>query len=197
MLKFIKNTNVTQYDPKLVANAATFLGFCTLQWRKTPIKPKKKGGLQGGYYINQYSYIQIIQYSMKNKKRIDTYSTVYDIDLVVANKYVKLEDLKEIYTYGDGTELDDAILDGCATTATCRHKVTDAAVLLVKYNRNIRRKDIDKFLDTVDTAVHEAMHVLMHMYQDCNVNIQYDNQEPVCYDAGKITANILKTILDR
>ena len=134
---------------------------------------------------------------MKNKKRIDTYKTQYDIDLVVANKYVTLEDLKEKYVYGNGDELDDAILDGCGTTATCKHKETDASVLLVKYNRNIRRKDIDKFLDLIDTAIHEGMHVLLHMYDQCSVNIHYDNQEPVCYDAGKIVTNILKTLLNR
>lgn len=134
---------------------------------------------------------------MKNKKRIDTYKTQFDIDLVVANKYVTLEDLKEEYMYANGDELDEPILDGCGTTAVCKHKKTNASVMLVKYNRNISRKDIDKFLDIVDTAVHEGIHAMLLIYDKCNVNIHYDNQEPVCYDAGKIITNILKTLLDR
>lgn len=134
---------------------------------------------------------------MDKRARLDTYKTQYDIDLVVANKYVKLEELQEHYRYASGDELDDTILDGCGCTAICKHKETNATVFLVKYNRNICRKDIDKFLDIVDTAVHEGMHVLLHIYDECNVNIHYDNQEPVCYDAGKIVTNILKTILNR
>lgn len=134
---------------------------------------------------------------MKKKKRLDIYKTQFDIDLVVANKYVTLEELKEKYKWVDNTELDDRILKGCGCTGACIDKETEAFVILVKYNRTLKRKDIDKFLDVIDTAVHEGMHALLNIYNECSINIHYDNQEPVCYDAGKIVTNILKTLLDR
>ena len=47
---------------------------------------------------------------MKDKKSIiDTYTTIYFVDIVVANKYTTLDELKQLYTYCDGTELDDSI----------------------------------------------------------------------------------------
>ena len=132
-----------------------------------------------------------------NKKRIDIYKTIWDIDIVVANKYTTLEDLKEVYTYSDDKELDDFITDGCGTTSTVKNKETKALCCLVKYNRNITRKDYDHLLDTINTAVHEAVHCCLDIYSNCHVDIHYDNQEPVAYEIANITTNILKTILNK
>lgn len=132
-----------------------------------------------------------------SKKRIDTYTTIWDIDIVVANKYVTLEDLKELYTYSDDKELDECIMDGCATTCTARSKKTKALVCLVKYNHRITRTDYDNLLDIVNTAVHEAVHCCFDMYSQSRVDIHYDNQEPVAYEIASITTNILKTLLNK
>jgi hypothetical protein len=132
-----------------------------------------------------------------NKKRIDIYKTIWDIDIVVANKYTTLEDLKETYTYSDDKELDDFIVDGCGTTSTVKNKKTKALCCLVKYNRRITRKDYDGLLDTINTAVHEAVHCCLDIYSNCHVHIHYDNQEPVAYEIANITTNILKTILNK
>ena len=35
---------------------------------------------------------------MKNRAIIDTYKNLYDLDLIVANKYTKLEQLKKLYS---------------------------------------------------------------------------------------------------
>lgn len=133
---------------------------------------------------------------MKNK-RIDIYTTIWDVDIVVANKYVTLEELKETYEYSDSTELNDTIIDGCGTTATVRNKKTKALCCLVKYNRHITRKDYDSLLDIVNTAVHEAVHCCLDIYSQCGVDIHYDNQEPVAYEIASITTNILKTLLNK
>ena len=46
---------------------------------------------------------------MKNKKkaRIDTYNTIYDMDVVVANELVTLKKLRELFEYTDGKELEE------------------------------------------------------------------------------------------
>ncbi len=132
-----------------------------------------------------------------NKKRLDIYKTIWDIDIVVANKYITLEELKEQYEYTDSKELDDFIVDGCATTSTVINKKTKALCCLVKYNRRITRKDVDSHLDIINTAVHEAVHCVLDIYSQSSVDIHYDNQEPVAYEIAAVTTNILKTLLDK
>ncbi len=134
---------------------------------------------------------------MKNKKRIDTYNTVYDIDYIVANQYITLEDLKEDYIYSDDVELDNQILECYATTSTIRNKHTGAYCVLVKFNKYTSRKDMDKLLDLINTSSHEAVHVILDIYKACNVKIQYDNPEPVCYELANIVTNITKTLLNK
>ena len=134
--------------------------------------------------------------SNNSKKRIDIYNTIYDIDIVVANRYTTLEDLKEEYSYGD-EELPDSITECMATTTTVRNKKTKRFCLLVKYNKDSSDKSIDKHLDLINTAAHEAWHVLMDIYDSCRINISFDNQEDGAYFIGWITSCILKTWLNK
>ena len=79
---------------------------------------------------------------MKTKKNSKTkkgiidvyYNETYEVYLAVANKDVTLKQLQNKYTFSDGVELTDGILNGSSSTATCKDKNTDAIVILVKYN---------------------------------------------------------------
>ena len=120
---------------------------------------------------------------MSKKKYIDIYPTIYRVDLVVANEAVTLKDLQKKYTYVDGTELDENITADCiASTSTCRDKETGKYIILVKYVADTKVKGIDKKLDLLDTAAHEATHVIMHIYD-------FIGEKVFCADSNELLAN--------
>lgn len=132
---------------------------------------------------------------MKKKKGIiDTYETIYSVDLVVAGSNTTLEQLKKLYTYADGEELDEGILDGCGTTSRCRRKSDDKYVILVKYSRNSNIKNIDKKLDRINTIAHEAGHVVLDIYDFIGQDVYTGSSELFCYLLGWVTECIYKTL---
>lgn len=98
-------------------------------------------------------------------KHIDTYSTIYNIDIVVANKQVTWKELKKRYTYSDGRELiDDKEDTAIASTSYCKDINTGKYIILVKYNKDSEVKGVNKRLDLINTVSHEATHVVMAIY---------------------------------
>lgn len=127
-----------------------------------------------------------------NKKYIDTYSTIYGVDLVVANKNVTLKDLQNKYTYSDDRELDD--IDCIASTSYCKNKNTNRYTILVRYNHDSKVKGIDKRLDFINTCSHEATHVVMAIYHYINEKIfPEDSNELLANLVGWATECIYKT----
>lgn len=132
---------------------------------------------------------------MKTKNSIiDTYTTIYYIDIVVANKYTTLEQLKELYTYSDGDELDEGIMNCQCTTSTCTRKSDNKSVLLIKYNNESHIKGIDKRVDLINTAAHEACHATLDIYEAIQQKVCNCSPEPFCYLLAYITECIYKTL---
>lgn len=129
-----------------------------------------------------------------NKARIDVYDTIYDIDLVVANKYVSIEDICKDYIYSNGEEIED-FPNYTATTCTVKNKHTKRCCILVRYHKAPSDKSLDEFLDIINTAAHEAFHVMDGIYEACS--IEYKESENPAYFIGWITECILKTWLNR
>lgn len=132
-----------------------------------------------------------------NKPRLDTYETHYDVDLVVANKYVKLEELQKLYRYVSDKELDEEAVDGAATTNICRRKSDNKLTMLVYLAEKQLYKASDKFLYRMNTAAHEAAHVCFDIYDYCGVLIEPQNQEHAAYFIGYLTECIMKTMLNK
>jgi hypothetical protein len=130
----------------------------------------------------------------KKKSRIDTYETIYYVDLVVANQYTTLEELKKLYIYSDGVELDEQIMDTTASTSTIRRKSDGKDCILVKYNGYEGIKWIDKKTDLLSTITHEAGHVCINIYDHMIQNSCPCSQEPFCYLLGWVTECIYKTL---
>lgn len=124
---------------------------------------------------------------------IDTYSCIYPVDLVVANKYATLEELKELYVYSDCTELDEDIMNGDATTSDIKRKSDDKFCILVKYNHPAKHK-CDAKLDFINTCSHEAGHVTLDIYEFIHQNVCNCSSEPFCYLLGWATECIYKTL---
>ena len=132
---------------------------------------------------------------MKNKKaRIDTYETVYYIDLVVANKYVTLKDLQKLYTYSDEVELDEDIIAGDCTTTKVLRKSDNKRCVLVKHNHLTTITSIPKDIDFINTIGHEAGHVVLDIYESIGQSVCSCSQEPFCYLLGWVTDRIYKTL---
>ena len=129
-----------------------------------------------------------------NKSIIDTYTTIYFVDIVVANKYTTLDELKELYTYSDGVELDDAVMNSMCTTSTCIRKSDNKSVVLIKYNKDSDIKGINKTLDLINTVCHESGHAVLDIYEHMNQNVCNCSSEPFCYLLGYVAECVYKTL---
>lgn len=135
---------------------------------------------------------------MNKKARIDTYSTQYDIDFVVADSKVTLNDLRELYCYDDDTELDDTWNDCSACTGTVKRKEDGATVLLVHYTKpSSFTSSGDDLLDLIDICAHEATHVAIDIYNIVAADIDTKNQETFAYFVAYIAERIAKTLLNK
>lgn len=131
---------------------------------------------------------------MKNSI-IDTYTNdIYEYDLIVS-KNSDLVELQELYTYSDGSPLDDRILQGSCTTSTIARKSDKTLCCLVKFNcYGTPSKTIGKKLWLVNTVAHEAFHYTMDLWRSLGDNIDYDQQEGPAYLVGWATGCIYKTL---
>ena len=132
-----------------------------------------------------------------NKSRIDAYNTIYNVVLVVANQYATIEEIREVVEYVDGTEIDDDVLTGCATTVLCRRKEDLQDCILVKYNHTVNIKGINVDVDLMNTISHEAGHVALRLYQHMDQDICQCSPEPFCYLLGWAAECIYKTIKNK
>lgn len=113
---------------------------------------------------------------MSKNKYIDVYSTIYNIDIVVANKYVTAKDLSELYVYSDGVEIKDDDFNGnIACTMHCTNKETGKYCVLVKYINSSNIKTVDKKIDFLKTIVHEALHVVYGIYNGIGEKVYPEN----------------------
>ena len=133
---------------------------------------------------------------MKKQKKaiIDTYETLYGVDIVVANRQVSLEKLQKLYTYGDGVMLDDFIIDGLATTAVVKRISDNKTCILIKDNKDSDVKSIDKKLDHINTIAHESLHAVLDIYDIIQQKVCTCTPEPMCYLIGYIAECVYKTL---
>ena len=136
---------------------------------------------------------------MKKQPHLDTYTTVYSVDIVVANEYVTIEQLRELFTYCDGEELKDSILDKdsflAATVGFLKRKSDNKSVLLVAYLRDTNVKT-DIKADRINTIAHEAAHVAMDIfdYIGATISSYTTDQEAFAHLIGYVAECIYKTI---
>lgn len=133
---------------------------------------------------------------MKKQKKaiIDTYETLYGIDIVVANRQVSLEKLQKLYTYSDGVMLDDLVIDGLATTAIVKRISDNKTCILIKDNKDTDVKSVDKKLDYINTIAHESLHAVLDIYDIIQQKVCNCTPEPMCYLIGYIAECVYKTL---
>lgn len=138
---------------------------------------------------------------MKNKKkaRIDTYNTIYDTDVVVANELVTLKKLRELFEYRDGKELEDCYAEWDVVTGSLKRKSDGAYVILIKFNRISDGfvSSGDKLLDMIDVCSHEATHAALDIYNSVSATVDMENQENFAYFVAYIAERAAKTLLDK
>ena len=129
----------------------------------------------------------------KKKSIIDVYPTVYNVDLVVANKHTTIEQINKRYKTIDDTDFED---DTCICfTQSGYDRKTNRAIILVKYNHPYEIVGIDKKLDLVNTCAHEALHVCMRIYSKIGEDVfKNDSNELLAYLLGWVTECIYKTL---
>ena len=125
----------------------------------------------------------------EKKSRIDIYETPYEVYLAIANKYTTFEELQEIFTYSDGHPYQ-------GVTVSVKRKSDNRQFLLVKYITETSVK-VDKLLDMINLADHEACHVILDLYKIIGAEVDLDNQEHFAYEKSYITTLILKNWLNK
>lgn len=134
----------------------------------------------------------------KKKARIDTYSTIYDMDIVVANELVTLKKLRDLFESTDGKELEDIYTEWDTVTAFLKRKSDGAYVILVKFNKiSGFVSSGDKLLDMLDVCTHEATHAALDIYKSVSAKVDMENQEPFAYFVAYIAERIAKTLLNK
>lgn len=133
----------------------------------------------------------LLRLNMKNK-HIDTFETIYGVDVVVANKEVTVEDLRELYTYSDGVEIEDTSYE--AVTCTCKNKETGRFVILVWYRDMRILKGESPKLRYINAASHEAFHVVNDLMDFSNQEVDpRKSNEFMAYMVGYFTERIYNT----
>lgn len=131
--------------------------------------------------------------SKTKKGIIDVYPTVYNVDLVVANKYATIAQLNKRYKTADNKDFED---DECICfTQPGYDRKTNKAVIVVKYIRPYNVVGIDKNVDLINTCAHEALHVCMRIYSKIGEEVyKDDSNELLAYLLGWATECIYKTL---
>ena len=131
--------------------------------------------------------------SKKNKSAIDTYQTIYNVDIVVANKYTTLKQINTLYESVEHKPFEDYDSD-IAYTAIGYNKKTNKPIILVRYVRDSKVTNTDKKLDLINTCAHEALHVCMDIYAKIGEKVfEQDSNELFAYLIGWVTECIYKT----
>lgn len=131
--------------------------------------------------------------SKTKKSIIDVYQTIYNVDIVVANKYTTIKQINRLYETVEHKDFegDDTAL---AFTQSGYNKSTNKAIILVKYCSDTIVKNIDKKLDLINTAAHEAVHVCMRIYSKIEEEVYKDDRnELLAYLLGWVTECIYTT----
>ena len=129
--------------------------------------------------------------SKTNKSIIDVYSTIYSVDIVVANRYTTTAQLNKNYCSSNHEDLTD--IDCTAYTERALDRKTDKPVIIVKYVKDQKWCE-NKKLDLINTAAHEALHVCMEIYSYIGEDVfKNDSNELFAYLIGWITECIYKT----
>lgn len=130
----------------------------------------------------------------KNKAIIDTYETLYGIDIVVANRQVSLEKLQKLFVYNDGAMLDDFIINALATTCVVKRISDNKICILIKDNKDTDVKSVNKKLDYINTIAHESLHATLDIYDIIDQKVYTCTPEPMCYLIGYIAECVYKTL---
>lgn len=129
--------------------------------------------------------------SKTNKSIIDVYETIYNVDLVVANKYTTIKQLNKVYSDLNKEDLTDG--DCVAYTEKGYNRKTNKPVIIVRYIHDCSWA-ADKKVDLINTAAHEALHVCMYIYSKIEEDVyKNDSNELFAYLIGWVTECIYKT----
>lgn len=129
---------------------------------------------------------------MNNKKRINTYKTIYPVLIVIANKHVTYEDLNKDYMNLKEEDLSKSITDegSTMTTSTVYRRKDHKFCILIKQIENETLESL------IDDCCHEAMHAVLDTWNYIDDEICLLHQEPPAYLCGFVGKCIFETCYD-
>lgn len=136
----------------------------------------------------------------KKRFKLDTYQTVYNIDLVVCYGDMSTKELQALYRKLNDSELDDDFNSSRAWCSALIRKSDGATILFVKINKDFNdgfTSSGDELLDMINCASHEAAHCALYLFSIVGANSEDNNSEPFAYLLGYFTERIMKTLLNK
>ena len=128
----------------------------------------------------------------KKKSIIDIYPTIYNVDIVVANKYTTIAQINKRYMTIQEQDFEDN--DALAFTQPGYDRKTNKAIILVKYCNDYNVLGIDKKADLINTCGGQALHVCMRIYSKIGEEVfKDDSNELFAYLLGWVTECIYRT----
>lgn len=138
---------------------------------------------------------------MKKKKAyIDTYNSIYPVELVVANSAVTIDQLRKLFAERNGDELyDDDITNKAAIVARVIRKSNNHAVLLIRMGPEDKfyKDKTERKIDYIGTIAHEAGHIALNTWSRIEEYEIINCQEPFCYYLEWVTKCICKTVFKK
>lgn len=138
---------------------------------------------------------------MKKKKAyIDTYQSIYPVELVVANSAVTIDQLRKLFVEGNGDELSDYdMTNRAAVVANVVRKSNDHAVLLVRMGSEDKyyKDKNERKIDYIGTIAHEAGHVVLNTWRRIEEYETVECQEPFCYYLEWVVKCICNTVFKK
>lgn len=129
-----------------------------------------------------------------NKSIIDTYTTMYPVDIVVCNKYTTIKDIAKKYKYTNGEEITYDCSTSDAITIKAKSKKDNSNCIIIYHIQDFGSTSKERNEERLKTIVHECIHAALFTYELIDSDVSLDSQEPFAYYIEYIFGCVLKTL---
>ena len=130
-------------------------------------------------------------------KNIDIYETMYDVNIAVCNRKCTDEDIINNFLTSDGKEITEEYLSTKPTTSAYTFRAIDKrnkyATFVVRILNTYGKTKLERDTDLINTIAHEAMHIVLDIFDKMNEVVSVHVQEPYAYYIGWICECIYKS----
>lgn len=130
-------------------------------------------------------------------KNIDIYETMYNADIAVCNKKCTNKDIINNFLTSDDKEITEEYLSVSPTLSAYSFRAINKhnrhTTFVVRILKVFGNTKLEKDADLINTIAHEAMHILLDIFDKMDEVVSVHVQEPYAYYIGWISECIYKS----